>query len=133
VNELVWRGRRIVQIDYAGKEIDCYGFKINQAFKVLDDLDDNALPLVQTWFWSPSDAIAAIEMVDSIVKDKKWPTTAQFEYNYMNMYRRNHDVVYNALKRIREVLDDDLEDEPCKRIRRILDVLHQNMHERRVA
>lgn len=132
MKEIEWRGRRIVQMPY-NKDLDSYGFTMPVAFRVLDEFDDNALPLAQTWFWSPAEAISAIEMCDSIAPDKKWPTTAQYEYNYMMLYRRNHDAVYNALKKIRAVLDDDLEDHPAKAIRRILDLLHQGMHERRTA
>jgi len=138
--EMKWRGERILQVDYTPKnDIDCYGFKINQAFVVRDDFDDECLPTLQQWFWSPTDAIAAIEMRDLIAPEmkagKRWPTTVAYEYNQMTLYRRNFDQVYLALNRIKKTIAecDQWGESANAKVKDILTLLHQNMHERRVA
>lgn len=136
MNEMQWRDRRIVQVDYKGP--DCYGFKMHTAFEVRDEFDEPALPVVQHQFWSPADAIAAVECCDIVAPKmigKKWPSTVQYEFNLMLLYRRNHDLVYDALRRIREAVQQarDFDENPSDAILGILNGLHATMDQRRAV
>lgn len=139
--EMLWRGDRIIQVDYTVQpfnKCDAFGFTVEKAFIVRDDMDEPCLPIAQQWFWSPSEAIAAIEMRDVIapgLRGPKWPTTVAYEYNIMTLYRRNFDMVYRAIQQIRKAIKDasDFDENPAKEITNILNMLHQNMHERRAG
>lgn len=136
--EIKWRDRRVVQVDYTrNNEFENYGFEVKQVFKVLDDFDDNALPISQQVFWSPSDAIMAIYAVDTItpqiVDKKRWPSTAMFEVNQMLAYRTHFHYVYEALKDIKRIIADakEWDENPGDKIIARLGLLHQVVHERR--
>lgn len=136
--EIPWRGYRIVQVDYKPiSEFENYGFTVNQVFKVLDDFDDNALPMPEQVFWSPNDAIHALYMAESIAPEivgkRKWPTTVTFEYHQMLAYRTHFYYVYEALQNIKKAIRDakEWDENPGKRITDILNLLHQVVHERR--
>ena len=136
--EITWRGERIVQIDYKPiqpfSRDDAYGFTMQQAFVVRDDMDEPCLPISQQYFWSPAEAIAAIYMRDFIapeVTGKRWPTTVMYEYNQMTLYRRNFHQVYHVLQQIKKVLADakEWDENPTDKIRDMLNLLHQNCYE----
>lgn len=136
--EIPWRGQRIVQVDYTRtSEFENYGFEVKQVFKVLDDFDDNVLPLSQQVFWSPGDAIQALYMVEEIapglVGQKKWATTVMYEYNQMIAYRTHFAYVYHALQDIKKILRDakEWDENPSDKISARLGLLHQVVHERR--
>lgn len=133
ITEMRWRGERIVQMPYdaSGNNLNGWGFKVTHAFQVLDDFDDHALPFVQQWFWTPGDAVAAIEARDLIAPLKisgKWPSTAQYEYNTMLVYRSCFYLVYESLQKIRLAIQNakDFGDNPSADIEQILHLLHQN-------
>lgn len=139
--EMLWRGDRILQVPYTVQpfnKCDAFGFTVKEAFIVRDDFDEPCLPMQQQWFWSPGEAIAAIEMRDVIcpaVRGPRWPTTVTHEYNQMTLYRRNFDLVYHALIKIKAALRSaaEFDDNPAKDIKSILELLQINVSERRSA
>lgn len=129
---MMYRDHRIVHVDYAGPE--CMGFKMPKAFKVMDEFDEPTLPLVQQTFWTPGDAVSAIHMSEVVapgLKGPKWPTTVQYEYNIMLLYRANFDRVFHAIQKIKKAIRDakDFDENPSEEITKILNSLHQYMHE----
>lgn len=136
--EMQWRGERIVQVPYTVQpfnKADAFGFTVKEAYVVRDGLDEPCLPLSQQWFWSPGEAIAAIEMRDTLaplIRGPKWPSTVMYEYNLMVTYRRNFHHVYDALVRIRKACDEsrDFDENPRAEIEKILHALRQNIQPR---
>lgn len=126
MNEIEYKGWRILQTDV---DLDCHGFRMPHLFKVVDEFDE-ALPVIQTAFWSPMDAMLAIDFVVDVYKDlrqgQKWPTTKTHEMNMAVAYRGNFINVYHALKKIRTIVDDctEMGDDPSKPIIDVLDLLH---------
>lgn len=136
--EMRHRGYRIVQVDKP-KHADTFtshGFEMAQAFEVLDDYDDPILPVPQ-YFWSPRDAIAAIEMVDTVFPDRKgskWPTTAAHEYSLMQAYRRQFWFVFHVLKTVMpRILRDakQWDENPTAQLESELVKLHTNVYQER--
>ena len=123
--ELPYRGRLIVQKPYKS-QFDCMGFDVPVVYHVLDpDFGDNALPTLQDKWWSPLDAIQAINFCDLIMPDMKgpkWPTTAIHEYNIMLCYHRNFDHVFHTIQKIKKACRDsrDFDDNPRDEIERLL-------------
>ncbi len=137
MKEITYRGYRIVQVD-APKELDkfeCMGFTMPKAFQVLDDFDEPLL-IVPQYFWSPTDAIAAIEMVDTILperKSKRWPTTAVYEYGLMWAHRRMFWFVYHTLNQIRNELKKarEWDENPTEKIEGLLTCMRVAVSENR--
>lgn len=121
--EVTYRGYRIVLLPYNGTfdKSDSMGFDVPAAFAVLDDFDEPALPYSHHWFWSPWDARNAIdfyEWVKTVIDKKKWPTSAQHEFNLMLAYRQKIPAVFMAVHDIRKIMRDarDFDENPAKKI-----------------
>lgn len=121
--EVNYKGYRIVALEYTGAfdKPDTMGFDVPAAFAVLDDFDEPALPYSTHWFWSPWDARNAIdfyEWVKTIIDKKKWPTSAQHEFNFMLAYRQKIPAVFIAIRDIRKIIEDarDYDENPSQRI-----------------
>lgn len=124
--EIEYNGYRIVEADV---DQDCRGFRMQRVFKVLDEFDD-PLPINHTAFWSPTDAMQAIDFVQDVFKTlhrgQKWPTTRTYEMNLAMAYRANFVHVYQVLRQIKKTLDDceEMGDDPTAQIRSALELLH---------
>lgn len=108
--EIEYKGHRIVLVDYdpVSHHPDL-GLHPRQAFVVRDEMDEPSLPTSQQWFWAPRDAMAAIDVAESLihmVKDRKWPSTVCFEYNQLVAYRQNFDLVYGVILKARQIVRD---------------------------
>lgn len=138
LGECTHRGMRIVHTDdprLVGQK-DLAGFNITQGFVVLDEFDDPVLPPLMSWFYTPYDAIVAIEMRDMVMPDiqKAQPATSfQYEYGLMWQYRQNFDLVYHALNRIQAACDegDSFGEDPTTEIKNILHNLRQGIAQSR--
>lgn len=108
--EIEYKGHRIVLVDYDPVvHHPDLGLTPKQAFVVRDEMDEPSLPTSQQWFWSPRDAMAAIEVAESLVhlvKGKKWPSTVCFEYNQLVAHRQNFDLVYGVVLKVRQIVRD---------------------------
>lgn len=117
--EIEYKGERIVQNEYHNlhENTESFGFKVNRAYVVVDEFDDPSLPTNQQWFWSPLDAMHAIDLVHWAKKFfnfKRWPTTVAHEYNVLLNYKRHIALVYITVREVMELLksaDDGLDDE----------------------
>lgn len=138
LGETQHRGMRIIHTNdprLVGQK-DLAGFDITQGFIVLDEFDDPVLPPLMSWFYTPYDAIMAIEMRDIAMPDIKasQPATSfQYEYGLMWQYRQNFDAVYHALNRIQAACDegDSFGEDPSTQIKEILHTLRQRVAQAR--
>lgn len=110
-NDYEYKGLSIVQNDYHNLHgnIDTFGFTVNQAYVVTDEMGDPGLPTIQQWFWSPYDAIVAIDLSEYFkarVPQKKWPTTVAHEFNIALCFRKKFGLTYIALREIEEACKD---------------------------
>lgn len=112
-HEVKYRDYRIVQTDdpkvIGPGNPDKWGFAIGQGFVVMDEFDENVFPVGMHWFYTPDDAAAAIEMLDTIlpiIKDRTPATTLLYEYGLMRTYRREFWHSYRALQEIQKACDD---------------------------
>lgn len=112
-HETSYRGYRIVQTDdpavVGSKFPDKHGFTIDVGFVVMDEFDEIVFPVGLHWFWTPEDAIAAIELLDTIlptIKEGTPATTLLYEYGVMRAYRREFWHAYHALADIQKMCDD---------------------------
>ena len=105
--------------------VDVYGFKPTSGFVVRDDMGDYVLPIGMQWFYTPYEAVAAIEMVEYA----KPPTTPTFEYGLMQAYRRNWWMVFVAIDKILKLCVEarDFDDNPGEEIYKELHALRQNV------
>lgn len=134
IAECTHRGVRIVQTSdprFVG-QADCAGFKIDSGFVVRDEFDDFVLPVPMQWFYTPYDAIAAIEMRDTVlptIKEATPATTLVYEYNLMWSFRQNYHYVHHALAKIQNALDDaaQFDENPARAIGDILHGLRQQI------
>jgi hypothetical protein len=111
IAEISYRDLRVIQTDdkhLVGQE-DAAGFRVREGFVVRDDFDDAVLPPGLSWFYSPYDAIGAIEMRDLIlpaIKESQPATTLTYEYNLMMQYRYKFPRVYAALNSLQVMCDE---------------------------
>lgn len=138
LGECQHRGMRIIHTNdprLVGQK-DLAGFDITQGFVVLDEFDEPVLPPLMSWFYTPYDAIMAIEMRDVCmpdIKESQPATSFQYEYGLMWQYRQNFDQVYHALNRIQQACDDSVgfDENPRAEITKILHNLRQNIAQAR--
>lgn len=137
LGEMEWRGERIIHTDdvrLVGGIVA--GFAIAQGFVVRDAFDEPTLPVSMQAFFTPWDAIAAIEMRDTVlptIKEHTPTTTLVYEYNLMWAYRQNYWMVHHALQLIQNALDDAVafDDNPARAVGDILHGLRQNIAQAR--
>lgn len=130
--EIEYNGERIVQNQYHNllDNMESFGFKVDRAYVVVDEFDEPSLPTVQQWFWSPIDAMHAIDLsrwAKKFFNFKKWPTTVAHEYNNLLAYKRHIALVYITIREVVELLKsagDGLEDD-SDIIRQALNKLYQ--------
>lgn len=105
-------------------QVDVYGFKPTSGFIVRDDMGDYVLPIPMQWFYTPYDAVAAIEMMETAA-----PDSPVFQYGLMQAYRRNWWMVFGAMNKILDTCIDarELDDNPREDIYQILHVLRQSV------
>lgn len=122
---LDYKGYVIEKIPYVGTfdKYESRGFTIDYAFRVVDDFGDPTLPTSQQTFWSPSDAIAAIDLANTIAERVKkniraWPTTTQHEFNRWVNYRRRFWRMCQALENIERLCNQaaDFDENPGKEV-----------------
>jgi hypothetical protein len=113
IHEVSYRDRRICLTDDANLvgqfHPDQWGFTTDRGYVVLDAFDEHVFPAGMHWFYTPDDAVNAIEMLDTILPtiQKGTPaTTLLYEYGVMRAYRREFWITYNALARMQNILDD---------------------------
>ena len=109
--------------------VDVYGFKPTSGFIVRDEYGDHILPLPMQWFYTPYDAVAAIEMMEFA----KPPTTPTFEYGLMQAYRRNWWMVFITLDKIKKLIVEckPMDENPADEIDGLLHLLRQNVAQSR--
>lgn len=134
VHEATYRGERIIQTRdprWVG-QADAFGFKLDCGFVVRDELDELVLPLPLQWFYTPYDAIAAIETIHSIVPEQHPNTTMLHEYHKMMNMRRHFWRVVVAIEKVRKTCEDarDFDENPAEAVISIINTLQQSMHER---
>lgn len=136
--EIQYKGERIVQNHYNAQHesIENMGFPVNRAYVVMDEFDEPSLPIIEQWFWSPIDAMQAIDLckwAEKFFNFKKWPTTIAHEYHVLMAYKRHIAQVYITIRDVRKILDsnDGLEDEAeiIERAKKRLLLLDQVVHE----
>lgn len=124
--EIEYRGWRIVE---EAVDAEAHGFAMTRAFAVYDEFDE-PLPINQNLHWSPNDARLAIDFcldVFALTRGKKWPTTQTHEFNVAVAYRANFVRVYQVLRKVEMLTNDDgLGDDPLKAIRDELQYLRQS-------
>jgi hypothetical protein len=138
LGEATHRGMRIVHTNdprLVGQK-DLAGFSITQGFIVLDEFDEPVLPPAMSWFYTPYDAISAIEMREVAmpeIKANQPATSFQYEYTKMWQYRQNFDLVYLALNNIQAACDegDSFGEDPCEKVKQILHTLRQSVGQQR--
>lgn len=130
IREREYRGQRIIQTRdtrFVGDK-DAWGFSLDVGFIVRDEFDDYVLPVPMHAFYSPHDAIDAIEMRDTIlptIKADQPATTLVYEYQLMWSYRVNFSHTYGALKQIEKACLDarDFDENPREKVLDILNLL----------
>jgi hypothetical protein len=111
LGELEYRGLRIIHTDdknLVGQE-DAAGFTITSGFVVRDEFDEPVMPIGMSWFYTPYDAIAAIEMRDLVVpaiKETQPATTLTYEWNLMMQYRLKFPRVFAFLNSLQVACDE---------------------------
>lgn len=142
IHETPYRGYRIVCTDdpnLVGQQYpDKWGFTTDRGFVVLDDFEENVFPVGMHWFYTPEDAAAAIEMLDTIlpiIKTRVPATSLRHEFFLMQQYRREFWSVYAALQKIDSACDDAQqgldENRAATNIKAILHNLRQNVAQSR--
>lgn len=134
IREVEYRGRRIVLTDdnnLVGQKFpDKWGFTTDRGYVVLDEFDEHVFPAGVHWFYTPDDAAAAIELLDSALPTIKesTPTTFTYEYGVMRRYRAEFGLTYKALVDIQAAVDEATQfgDDPSEKIKTILHTLRQN-------
>src|SRR5690606_28411683 len=90
--EFEWRGYRIIHTTdkkLIGETKDRFGFPVTQGWIVRDCFDDNPIPPPTQWFYTPYDAIAAVEIVEAM-RENTTPWTSFNAAYYGSMHLRNH-------------------------------------------
>jgi hypothetical protein len=113
LHEINYRDYRIVQTDdralVGSLYPDKFGFAATSGFVVLDAFDEHVFPAGMHWFFTPEDAVSAIEMLDTIlpgIKESQPCTTLLYEYSTMRQYRREFWITYNAIARMQAICDE---------------------------
>jgi hypothetical protein len=135
IHEVPYRDYRIVLTDdnaLVGQQYpDKWGFTTDRGFVVLDSFDEHVFPAGVHWFYTPEDAVAAIEMLDTVLPTIKeaHPSTHTYEYGVMRSYRREFWQVFLALVKIQHAVDEasQFDENPAVAIREILHTLRQNV------
>lgn len=136
IHEVEYRGRRIVLTDdknlVGQPNPDAWGFTTDRGYVVLDEFDEHVFPIGQHWFYTPYDAAAAIELLDSALPEIKTAqphTTFTYEYGVMRRYRADFGLTYKALVDIQNKIDEakQFDDNPTQAIADILHLLRQNV------
>ena len=134
LHEVPYRDYRIVLTDdrrlVGSTYPDKFGFAVDRGFVVLDSFDEHVFPAGVHWFYTPDDAVAAIEMLDSVlptIKETQPATTHTHEYGVMRSYRREFWQVFLALVKIQQKVDEaaQFDENPADDIRTILHTLRQ--------
>lgn len=95
MTEFTYRGYRVIQTTDPAiirQSPDEYGFVPSCGFIVRDEFDENPFPVAFAWFYTPHDAIAAIEVLDTVL-----PSLAErvpqptFTSTFMEMWRWRKD------------------------------------------
>lgn len=107
LGEFVYRGRRVIHTTdkrfiHGAKT---WGIQMPSGFVVRDDFDDYCLPVGEDVFFTPHEAIAAIEMMDVIlptIREGQFKKAESLEYAYreMRVHYRCYHAVHEAIKEI---------------------------------
>jgi len=107
--EFEWRGYRIIHTTdkkLIGETKDRFGFPVTQGWIVRDCFDDNPIPPPTQWFYTPYDAIAAVEIVEAM-RENTTPWTSFNAAYYGSMHLRNHFwIVFSTLLSIEKLCRD---------------------------
>jgi hypothetical protein len=134
IHEVEYRDRRIALTDdpklLGPAYPDKYGFTIERGFIVIDAFDEIVFPIGMHWFYTPDDAVAAIEMLDTIlpgIKEDQAATTLLYEYGLMRQYRKEFWYTYGAVVDIQRALDKakTFDENPAETISKRLHLLRQ--------
>lgn len=129
IKEMEYRGYRIIQTDdpaWLASGADSYGFTNTCVFVVFDEFDEPALPVGLMSHWTIHEAIAAIEMRDTVLPEinaGKWASSALFEFNLLRARRRHAWRTHLTLTRLRKLCVDaqEFDDNPTAAILKELD------------
>lgn len=136
IHEIEYRGMRVVCTDdkrlVGQSHPDKWGFTTDRGYIVLDEFDDHVFPAGMHWFYTPDDAVSAIEMRDTIlptIKAGQPATTLLYEYGLMRTYRREFWLTYNAIQNIQRMCDNarDFDENPREEVLKELHLLRQNV------
>ena len=126
--EFVHRDYRIIHTTdpkEIGQTKDSYGFPVTQGWIIRDSFDENPVPAPTTWFYTPFDAVAAVEIIDAMRADHSPFPSFNAAYYGAAQLRVHFWLVFAALRsieaRCREALPFD-EDGLAKWV---LDDLHR--------
>jgi hypothetical protein len=112
IQEIEYRGYRIIQTDdkdWVASGQDAYGFTNTRVFVIFDEFDEPAMPVGMMAHWTVHEAIAAIEMKDTVlpvITAGKWATSALYEFNLMRARRRHAWKTHASLATIKKLCTD---------------------------
>lgn len=138
---LSYGGYEILQVPHTGlfDKSDTAGFNVDVAYTVTDDFGDPALPLVQQKFWSPADARAAIDCVNSFkpagknLPARRLQGQQAHRFTQAIAFRLNFMSVFLAFEDIRKecTMAADFGDDPREAIEAILNKLMSKIEEKK--
>lgn len=114
LGSMIYRGYEIIHTNdprLVGDK-NCAGFNITSGFIVRDDMGDTVLPNLLAWFYTPFDAIAAIQIMDMLpdLQDGgRWPTTILYEYNKQYAQRRDFVMAFHTFHKIKKLCAQSVE------------------------
>jgi len=133
--EFEYKGYIIRQVEYVPtiERVESFGMKVDSAYRVLDDItEEDALPFLQKWFWTPAEAISAVDLhlyLKSLGK-RLAPSTAIFEYNQALRYRWRWGSCFVALMKIEKAIEGAavLGEDPTEEVQEILRTMKAEVH-----
>jgi len=137
---LAYGGYEIVQVEHRGlhDKSDTAGFDVDVVYAVTDELGDPVLPLVQQTFWTPGDARAAIDCVNSFkptgkhLPNRRVLGQQAHRFTQAIACRINFMTVFLALEEIKKecTASADFDENPREAIEGILGKLFAKIEER---
>lgn len=111
IASMSYRDYQIIQTDDPNLvgQADAVGFRIREGFVVRDAFGDPVFPIGMSWFYTPYDAISAVEMLDTIlpqIKEGQPATSLQYEWGLLWQHRLRFHLVYATLVGLRAMCDE---------------------------
>lgn len=131
-----YKGFEVVKVPHRGSfdNYESFGFPVEWSYTVLDDMGEATLPLIQNSFWTPADAVQAIDAALWLqervsLRYSDWKASTAYEYNRMMAHRRRFFCVYKALRDIEDVCKEsaDLDENPRDAVLALINQLGQEV------